>query len=194
MHPKYRLMTGLSLVILLTALSAACTNDGEDKQKTTPEPQAESSITVTSTAFAEGDHIPQQYTCQGDDISPPLAWTDLPEQTASLALIMDDPDAPNGIWVHWVLYNIPADAQSLPEAITTESGLPDGTLNGKNSWKRTGYGGPCPPSGTHRYVFSLYALDSDLELEEGIDKNGLLKAMDGHVLAEGRLAGVYQKQ
>ena len=149
---------------------------------------------VTSSAFVQGDPIPVKYTCDGDDTSPPLAWGDPPEGTASFALINDDPDAPAGTWVHWLLYNLPADARSLPEAVPADARLPDGSLHGQNSWRRLGYGGPCPPSGTHRYFFKLYALDTALNLASGADKQATLKAMEGHILGQAELMGVYSRK
>ena len=155
------------------------------------------SIAITSEAFAEGQRIASKYTCDAEDVSPPLAWSGLPEGTQSLALIVDDPDAPDPaapkmIWVHWVLYNLPADCAGLPEAIAAE-GLPAGTLEGNNDWKQTGYRGPCPPIGEHRYFFKLYALD-DVLPDLGLPaKDELLKAMEGHVLAEAVLMGTYSR-
>ncbi|NOY98742.1 MAG: YbhB/YbcL family Raf kinase inhibitor-like protein [Chloroflexi bacterium] len=148
---------------------------------------------LTSSAFAPGESIPEVYSCDGDDISPPLAWGDPPEGTQSFALITDDPDAPGGTWVHWVLYNIPAGARSLPENIPLDPQLADGSLQGKNSWHRLGYGGPCPPSGTHRYFFKLYALDASPGLTAGAAKEELLQAMDGHILAQAELMGTYSR-
>lgn len=150
-------------------------------------------IKLTSKAFTEGGVIPSRYTCDGEDVSPPLAWSGVPEGTRSLALICDDPDAPMGTWVHWVLFNLPADSDSLPEGVPPWKTLSDGTRQGTNDFRRPGYGGPCPPGGTHRYYFKLYALDAMLEAESGITKAQLLQAMAGHVLAEGRLMGRYQR-
>jgi len=149
---------------------------------------------LTSSAFAPGEPIPLRYTCDGDDVSPPLAWSDPPQGTQSFALIADDPDAPAGTWVHWVLYNLPAEARELPEAIPPDAELPDGSRHGNNSWRRPGYGGPCPPGGTHRYFFKLYALDTLLDLEAGASKDKLLQAMEGHILAQAELMGVYTRQ
>lgn len=148
---------------------------------------------LSSTPFAEGDPIPQKYSCDGEDISPPMQWTDPPEGTTSFALIVDDPDAPVGTWVHWVLYNLPADTRSLPEAFPPDANLPDGSKNGENSWGRLGYGGPCPPGGTHRYFFKLYSLNLMLDLAAGATKEQLLQAMEGHVLAESELMGTYTR-
>ncbi|RMF57675.1 MAG: YbhB/YbcL family Raf kinase inhibitor-like protein [Calditrichaeota bacterium] len=150
-------------------------------------------IKVTSSAFEEGGLIPSKYTCDGADVSPPLSWTAGPKGTQSFALICDDPDAPMGTWVHWVMFNLPADTLSLDEAVPREKVLPTGAKQGTNDFRRIGYGGPCPPSGTHRYFFKLYALDSTLEAEPGITKAQLLEAMEGHILAEGRLMGKYSR-
>ncbi len=149
---------------------------------------------LTSSAFPAAGAIPAKHTCDGADVSPPLAWTDPPSATRSFALICDDPDAPMGTWVHWVLYNIPASSRGLPEAIPGEQELADGSRHGRNSWGRTGYGGPCPPSGTHRYFFRLYALDTDLDLAPGATKADVLRAMDGHVLASAELMGTYRRR
>ena len=155
-------------------------------------------LTITSAAFSHNGAIPARYTCDGRDISPPLAWAGLPANTKSLALIVDDPDAPDPkapkmTWVHWVLYNIPVTASGLPEAVKPAA-LPPGTREGLNDWGRTGYGGPCPPVGRHRYLHKLYALDILLSALEYPDKQALEKAMHGHVLAQAVLIGTYQKR
>lgn len=124
---------------------------------------------------------------------PPLAWTGVPEGTKSLALICDDPDAPVGTWVHWVLFNIPADMQEVPANIPPEKIIKNGARHGINNFRKFGYGGPCPPGGTHRYYFRLYALDTKIDLESGITKAQLLKGMEGHILAEGQLMGRYKR-
>jgi Raf kinase inhibitor-like YbhB/YbcL family protein len=151
---------------------------------------------LSSTAFTPGGDIPARYTCEGQDIAPPLAWRDLPDGTRSLALIVDDPDAPDPAhpqrtWVHWVLYDIPPAATGLPEG---GKPLPDGTREGVNDWGRPGYGGPCPPVGRHRYFFKLYALDLMLSDQQAPKKAALEKAMQGHVLAQAELIGTYQKK
>jgi Raf kinase inhibitor-like YbhB/YbcL family protein len=151
-------------------------------------------LDITSAAFAHGGMIPQKYTCDGMDVSPPLAWSGVPEGTKTLALISDDPDAPVGTWVHWVLYNIPAGVTELPEGIPSDATLKNGAKHGITDFKRLGYGGPCPPGGTHRYYFKLYALDTVLELEAGCTKKELLAAMEGHVLADGQLMGKYARR
>jgi len=148
---------------------------------------------LTSTAFASGEPIPLKYTCDGQDISPPLQWGDPPQNTQSFALIADDPDAPVGTWVHWVLYNLPAETRALPEAVPPDAELPDGSRHGQNSWQRLDYGGPCPPSGTHRYFFKLYALDTVLDLDAGAGKKQVLRAMEGHILAQAEVMGVYTR-
>lgn len=154
-------------------------------------------LTITSTAFTHEGAIPRLYTCQGDDISPPLAWSGVPAGAKSLVLIVDDPDAPDPakplrVWVHWVLYNLPPDAKGLAEAIL-EADLPEGTEGGLNDWERTGYGGPCPPIGRHRYFFKLYALDTVLEGLATPTKKRVEAAMQGHVLAEAVVMGTYIK-
>lgn len=150
-------------------------------------------IKITTRAFVPGGKIPGKYTCDGLDVSPPLAWTSVPEGTKTFALICDDPDAPMGTWVHWVLFNLPADIQELPENIPPERELESGAKQGMNDFRKIGYGGPCPPGGTHRYYFKLYALDTELDLEVGATKRELLKAMEGHILAEGQLMGRYER-
>ncbi len=154
-------------------------------------------MSLTSPAFGHGDEIPERFTCQGADISPPFAWSDVPSNAASLALIIDDPDAPDPkapqmTWVHWVLYNIPPSAGGLPERAGGAT-LPPGTLEGTNDWKRTRYGGPCPPVGRHRYFCKLYALDVMLPDYAEPTKAALETAMQGHVIAQAELIGTYQK-
>ena len=153
---------------------------------------------LTSAAFVAGGLIPVEHTCDGKDISPPLAWSGIPAGTKSLALIVDDPDAPDPAapkmtWVHWVLYNIPPDAKTLTEDIAAKD-LPSGTLQGINDWRSTGYGGPCPPVGKHRYFFKLYALDTVLPDLRHPAKAALENAMQGHVLAHFELVGLYQRR
>ncbi|HOO40687.1 MAG TPA: YbhB/YbcL family Raf kinase inhibitor-like protein [Syntrophales bacterium] len=149
---------------------------------------------IESPQINDGAMIPSKYTCDGKDISPPLAWKDVPDGTKSFALISDDPDAPMGTWVHWVIYNIPPDVTELEENIPREKEFKNGIVQGTNSWPKIGYGGPCPPSGTHRYYFKLYALDTMLSLKPGADKAQLFKAMAGHILAEAQLMGKYKRQ
>jgi Raf kinase inhibitor-like YbhB/YbcL family protein len=150
-------------------------------------------ITITSSAFNEGEMIPKDHTCDGSDVSPPLSWSGVPADTKSLALICDDPDAPVGTWVHWVLFNIPPDTARLAKNIPPDRTLENGARHGVNDFRKYGYGGPCPPGGTHRYYFKIYALNTMLEQGAGISKAELVKAMAGHILAEGRLMGKYQR-
>ncbi|PYS51392.1 MAG: YbhB/YbcL family Raf kinase inhibitor-like protein [Acidobacteria bacterium] len=149
---------------------------------------------VTSRAFQDGGMIPKEYTCDGANLSPQLAWADVPEKTKTIAFIAEDPDAPGKTWIHWVAFNIPASARELPDNVPAQENISGGGKQGKNDFKNVGYGGPCPPSGSaHRYYFNLYALDAELNLDSSATKDQLLKAMDGHVLGEGQLMGKYQK-
>jgi Raf kinase inhibitor-like YbhB/YbcL family protein len=155
------------------------------------------SLTLTSPAFGAGGNIPAIHTCDGDDISPPLSWSGVPAAAKSLALIVDDPDAPDPAapqrtWVHWLLYNIPPNASGLSQDIKSKD-LPSGTREGLNDWKRTGYGGPCPPIGRHRYFHKLYALDAMLPDLGNPTKAELEKAMQGHVIEKAELIGLYQR-
>ncbi len=179
--------SALAMLLALSCFLTACTKEA-------PPTQTPITLELTSTAFADGDKMPARYTCDGENVSPPLAWGEPPPQTRSFALIVDDPDAPVGVFTHWVIFNIPADARELEEAIPIGERLPNGALQGKNGFGKLGYGGPCPPRGSpHHYRFTLYALDKPLELPPGISKNDLLQAMEGHILAQGQLVGVYQR-
>jgi Raf kinase inhibitor-like YbhB/YbcL family protein len=150
-------------------------------------------IEIKSRVFENEGMIPRKYTCDGDDISPPLSWDSVPEETKSIAVICDDPDAPMGIWVHWVVYDILPGTRELKENITPEREMDIGGIQGMNDFKKVGYGGPCPPRGTHRYFFKIFALDSRLELGPGATKDKLLIAMEGHILAKGELIGKYSR-
>ncbi len=155
-------------------------------------------LTISSPAFADGGEIPIQYTCEGADLSPPLVFSGVPAGAKSLALVVDDPDAPDPkaprtVWVHWVLHDLPPSTAGLPEG-TAPKALPAGTREGQNDWKRTGYGGPCPPIGRHRYFFKLYALDAMLGDLGPVTKSRLLAAMKGHVVAEAQVMGTYEKR
>lgn len=181
-------MQRLVLFLTLGVLAALAGCGGQPAATDQPE-EAPMTITLKSTAFADGKPIPDQYSCWGEGISPPLEWSEAPAGTKSFALIVDDPDAPSGTYVHWIIYNIPASSTGLPEAVAPEAQLQDGSLQGMNSSRRTGFTSPCPPSGTHRYYFKLHALDTALDLASGATKDQLLKAIQGHVLAEGQLMG-----
>ena len=149
---------------------------------------------ITSTAFQAGETIPTRYSCDGQDISPALSWSGVPERTQSFALILDDPDAPGGTFTHWVIFNIPAETLELEEAIPTSPQLPNGALQGRNSFGAIGYGGPCPPRGTlHHYHFVIYALGETLDLTAGASKAQVLNAMQGHILAQAEIIGTYQR-
>lgn len=148
-------------------------------------------LTLWSDAFGDGDVIPRRYACDGDDVSPPIAWHTPPALTETFALIMDDPDAPGGVWVHWVVFNLPAETSEIREGGSRS--LPGKAAHGSNSWGRMGYGGPCPPGGTHRYFFKLYALDSELDLADGAMASSLTEAMEGHVLGKATLMGRYSR-
>jgi len=151
-------------------------------------------MNLTSTSFQDGSHIPAKFTCSGAGLSPQLAWTAPPAATASLALIVTDPDAPRGTWVHWVLYSLPAGTRALPEGLPALGQLPDGALQGRNDFGKIGYGGPCPPPGSpHHYIFTLYALDAKLNLPAGEKRAQVEAAMKGHILASGRLVGLFQR-
>lgn len=150
-------------------------------------------LTVESTAFSQDGTIPSVYTCDGKNVSPPLTWSKGPSGTKSYALISDDPDAPAGTWVHWVVYNIPANVTAFPENLPKTETLDNGALQGRNDFRRNYYGGPCPPGGTHRYYFKVYALDTMINAGPGLTKKQLLKAMDDHILAQGELMGKYSR-
>jgi len=150
-------------------------------------------LTLSSPAFKEGESIPPKYTCQGEDISPPLVWGESPEGTQSYALVMDDPDAPGGVFTHWLIYDIPADVNELPEGVPAEPRLFNGA-QGQNDFGRTGYGGPCPPPGKpHRYRFNLYALDQKVDLEPGASKAQLLSGIEDHILDRYELTGLFER-
>jgi Raf kinase inhibitor-like YbhB/YbcL family protein len=154
-------------------------------------------LTLVSSAFDAGENVPAMYTCDGSDVSPPLSWSGVPDGTKSLVLIVDDPDAPDPaapqrIWTHWVLYDIPPDTTGLPQGVEPQD-LPPGTREGLNDWKRTGYGGPCPPIGRHRYFHKLYALDTALSDLGKPARSALEKAMQGHVIGKTELIGLYQR-
>lgn len=149
---------------------------------------------IKSSAFEENGVIPKKYTCDGEDLSPPLEWKNPPEGTKSYALISDDPDAPVGTWVHWVIYDLPSGMEKLPEGVPAEETLSNGVKQGLTDFRRVGYGGPCPPPGSyHRYYFKLYALDTKLNLPPRATKAKLLEAMKGHILGEAQLVGRYRR-
>jgi Raf kinase inhibitor-like YbhB/YbcL family protein len=163
------------LSVLALALLATASSEGAD-----------SGFKITSTAFSEGKAVPKRFTCDGENVSPPLAWTGAPAGTKAYALILDDPDAPSGLFTHWIVFNLPASTHSLPEAAK-----PAG--QGTNDFGKPGYGGPCPPKGTHRYFFHLYALKDELSGLKGPNRQQIDAALKGHVIGEARLMGTYQR-
>ena len=161
----------------------------EEEELEAPPPEFE----LSSPSISQGESIPVKYGCDGEGISPELNWENAPEGTNSFALIFDDPDAPGGIWVHWILYNIPGESEGLLEGASVDAEFEDGSLQGLNSWGRADYGGPCPPGGTHRYIFKLYALDQPLDVESGVSKESLLAEMEGHILESIELMGTFSR-
>ena len=150
---------------------------------------------LSSPAFAEAHAIPVQHTCQAQDLSPPLVWTGVPARTRTLALIVDDPDAPAGTWVHWVVFDLAPALKGLPAGVTKTEALSNGAIQGLNSFQNVGYNGPCPPAGSpHRYFFKLYALDTRLALKPGASKEQVLAVMKGHILAQAQAMGTYQRR
>lgn len=187
-----RRLVPILLALSLISIATACRPSEQP-----PKPESESpamTITITSPAFKDGQAIPSTFTCDGADLSPPLSWKAVPDDTQSLVLIVDDPDAPKGTWVHWVLFDVEATTTDLPEGIPSKATVLSGAKQGKNDFKRIGYGGPCPPPGkAHRYFFKLYALDKMLNLEAGVTKADLEAMMKGHILAQGQLMGLYMR-
>lgn len=190
--PRVRILMWIIFALFLTGCEAT-TPPTPTIPPATPTP----SITVihlSSAAFRQGGDIPEKYTCDGEDVSPPLTWDDPPRGTQSFAIIMDNPDATTGYgWVHWIVFNIPAESRGLPEGVPRVPELDDGSLHGSNSETWQHYTGPCPPF-TQRFVFALYALDTLLDLEAGVYRDQLLEAMQGHILAEGEYMGRYKRQ
>jgi hypothetical protein len=181
-------MIGLLLLLLLSSVAGGRLGIAAEQTAARRD-----TMELNSSVFGHGRAIPSKYTCVGRDVSPPLTWTDTPPATKSLALIADDPDAPMGTWVHWVIYNLPPAKRQLAEAFPKDARLADGTLQGVNDFGRTGYGGPCPPSGTHHYYFQLFALDTEISLPPASTAKQLRAAMKGHILAEAQLMGTYSK-
>lgn len=177
------------LIVLILITFTAC-------QKTTTESLtlSDNLMELKSSAFGNQGTIPAKYTCDGENVSPPLNWSDTPEDAKSFTLICDDPDAPAGTWTHWILFNLPATATELPENVPATETLANGAKQGKNDFGKLGYGGPCPPSGTHQYSFRIYALDTELNLESGASKDQVVSAMESYILAQGELVGKYQRQ
>jgi Raf kinase inhibitor-like YbhB/YbcL family protein len=174
-------------LLLLTVFSGTFLQAQEVEKKNN------TNMILKSPVFVEGGMIPAKYTCDGENVSPPLSWMDLPVESKSLALVCEDPDAPRRTWIHWVIYNIPADTTCLREAIPRKERLKNGTKQGMNDFRKIGYSGPCPPASSHRYVFTLYALSKKLNLVAGETKEDLLKDIKNFILAESQLTGTYQR-
>lgn len=189
MKRHIRTLTALA-VALLMIVASGCSK----KSKGNDQEQGAMDLKITSTAFEQGDTVPVKYTCSGEDISPPLSIEGAPEGTRSFALIMDDPDAPGQIWVHWVVANLPDSVTSIPEGAS--GALPGAAVEGVNSWEKTGYGGPCPPPGhgVHHYYFKLYALDTTLDVDATATKGEVVNAMSGHILAQAELMGTFERE
>lgn len=189
--------TTASALTLLSIL--ALPGCGTGPKALAPEPPAKqtpnqkSEITLVSAAFKEGQPIPRQYACDGVNVSPPLEWGSAPKNAKTIAIIADDPDAPAGTWVHWVLYNLPAENIGLVENVPATETLNAGGFQGKNDFGKIGYGGPCPPSGTHHYFFKVFAVDDELPLKAGATRAELEKALEGHVISKGQLMGTYKR-
>jgi len=184
-------------IAAIMMFAVACAKQPTATTSTPPGTQATQSATpgikLVSRAFTEGQTIPRQYTCDGINISPPLEWTGLPKSAKTITIIADDPDAPAGTWVHWVIYNLPADTLGMVENVPATEDVAGGGLQGKNDFQKIGYGGPCPPSGTHRYFFKIYALDGELPLKAGATKSEVEKASEGHIVGQAQLMGTYRK-
>jgi hypothetical protein len=182
-----RLSAALAICCLLAGFAVTGCHGAENNERNT--------MQLTSTAFKEGESIPAKYTCDGTNVSPPLQWSGVPATAKCLVLIADDPDAPMGTWVHWVVYDLPASASQLPEDVPKGEDVPSGGKQGISGFRKLGYGGPCPPPGNpHRYFFKLYALDAPLGLKPGVTKQEVESAMDKHVLAQGQLMGTYKRK
>ena len=190
----------LIIIILISFVLCGCKQEEktvpEKKEEQTVRPERKDTINmeIKSPAFENEGMIPSEYTCDGKNISPQLKWENIPDHTKSLALICDDPDAPAGDWVHWVIFNIPPDVTELEENIPLSKELKNGAVQGLNDFRKNGYGGPCPPSGTHRYYFKLFALDIMLAPDANAKKSDLLDAMQGHILAQAQIMGKYKRQ
>ena len=183
----------LCCFVILSLVVSCSATETRDESSATDE-DAVMTIVLSSTAFKEGDRIPVKYTCDGQDISPALVWDEPPQQTEAFVLMVDDPDAPGGVFTHWMIFNIPANTHQFGEGVPIQEQLESGALQGKNDFGKIGYRGPCPPSGSsHRYRFTIYALDQRLNLKAGASKKQVIDAMQGHILAQGQLTGTYQR-
>lgn len=192
MKNNYSRSFGLLITVSVMFFCFSCKGNQPPKAAVDQKGAASMEMKITSAAFVDGAPIPKKYTCDGQDLSPPLAWSGVPKDAKSLALLCDDPDAPAGIWTHWVLWNMSPSTPALPEGVPRDSTLPGGLKQGQNSWPNTGYRGPCPPPGkAHGYQFKLFALDAELDLPVTSTKLGLETAMKNHILAQARIIGTY---
>jgi len=192
MYIRFQVLTFL----MIAPLVAGCSGGSRPLTPQSPANTSQSSkpeIKLTSTTFKEGEAIPSAYTCDGVNISPSLEWSGAPKTAKTIAIVADDTDAPGGTWVHWVLYNLPVDNIGLVENLPLTENLKAGGFQGANDFQKIGYGGPCPPSGTHHYYFRIYAIDSELPLKARATKAELLKAMEGHIVLQGQLIGTYRR-
>jgi Raf kinase inhibitor-like YbhB/YbcL family protein len=180
-------------LVTLALLGCAKSPQSAAPQPATIQKENQMGFKLTSAAFREGQPIPRQHTCDGVNVSPALEWSGAPQGTKTFAIICDDPDAPSGTWVHWVLYNLPGDRIGLVENVPATEKVPGDGLQGTNDSEKIGYDGPCPPSGTHHYFFKLYALDAELSLKAGATKAEVLKAMEGHIIGQTQLMGTYHR-
>lgn len=191
MRIAHRMIVGITLL----SMSLACASRTQPTSTPAKEipPRGQIEFKLTSNAFKEGEAIPRQYTCDGVNVSPSLEWSGVPKNAKTIAIIADDPDAPSGTWVHWVLYNLPADVIGLVENLPARENLRAGGFQGKSDFGKIGYGGPCPPSGSHRYFFKIYAVDSELPLKAGATKAEVEKALEGHIVGQTQLMGTYAR-
>ena len=191
---KTFIFTTFAVLAFLTLQCQSQAHSHSKQKKTLKKTGKAVTMVLTSSAFEEGAMIPSKFTCDGENVSPALSWSGAPAGVKTFALIADDPDAPMGTWVHWVIFNIPDSVNHLAEAVPAVPTLPNGAVQGKNDFRKIGYGGPCPLGGVHRYFFKLYALDTRLALQPGSTKAELLKAMEGHILAQAQLMGRYSRK
>jgi len=188
---------GFAIALLATTMVAACVKQQKPSSVMAPGPGQTPSpsnvFTLTSNAFKDGQPIPRQYTCDGVNVSPGLEWTGVPKTAKTITIIADDPDAPSGTFTHWVLYNLPSETMGMVENLPATQNLKSGGQQGENDFDQVGYGGPCPPSGTHHYFFKIYALDDELTLNAGAKKADVEKAMEGHIVGQAQLMGTYKR-
>lgn len=188
------IISALGSALLLAALvGASCARGDDAPLPALSAAPGQAPLVLESSVFQDGQAIPRRHSCDGENLSPALAWSGLPEGVVSLALLVDDPDAPGGTFVHWVLYNLPSISEGLDEGIAPGAALLSGGVQGINSWGQAAYGGPCPPSGTHHYRFTLLALDASLDLPSGANQPDVMRAAEGHLLAEAVLVGTYRR-